>query len=336
MHNSTDLWHIINSQPIWELSDISSGLINTRISDISWEITWILDVELQCIVRDNNEHLNSLLEKLRIEVLRISDVIWYDYQNQHNYLYNLLQPNSTIIKALESLFSNYPELKYYYNSILDLFPDNNFHALIKDKLYSDYLENLIVESMPQVNLIDYEIYSLIDEKIKGNNFVGFNSRFIHKYNVNWCSAISLHKTILKRFFEDSKHDIINFSHNVRYCKYLWLTDTHLEQLSIEELELLSSHFYNLKIISLSPDDICKMSYEQLLILFRNLNSIKYLEITAWVLNNPEVLENILSILSWIKRVNIWKIICKFGFWFNNFSQDCKDVMNKYTTNIEFK
>lgn len=136
-HNPTKI-------PETPIVSIISSVPESTIRDTSGRIMSLLPLEDKQNLLNTQNQFNELIEQLEIEVKRISDEIWYDYDSG-TYIKKLSINKDATNIVIHDLFTKYPTLKDLYNQ-LELSPlSSQSKELVLDMIFSNYLEDLAYE-----------------------------------------------------------------------------------------------------------------------------------------------------------------------------------------------
>ena len=131
--------------------------LEEAMNDVNNQIYDILPKENQIFLKEKEALRKKLLLKLEEEVKKISESVNYDYED---YQTKLSVDDWKIEETMQKILKENKSLAKIYDELLDLYKTESWKKIIQKKLFIDYFEDLVYESMEWVYFTELEYKNL--------------------------------------------------------------------------------------------------------------------------------------------------------------------------------
>lgn len=323
------IWDIT---PINSETSIISNISTTPESSIRVTSDRIMDLlpldDRQNILNSQNQ-FELLLSQFEGEVKKISDDIGFDYSGWRLYSKNLLHCEESIQYTLKRIFLTYGKLANIYDRILT-YCNSQLINSIRDRLFIDYLEDLVYECINnnRLVLIEEDFANFLDgdggedyyeegeyitkrDKPKILELDSWALSF-YKDNNNW--LIERLELVNNLTINVKLSDLTSFGKklifwNLPNLKQIDFGSNDFSILDDESLQIIFWNLDELRLVKINGDHFSKLNQSQIKIIFNNFKNVRYIHLwqikfdnysspefkeIIWYLKNAKLIE-----VSWI-------------------------------------
>lgn len=243
--------------------------VKTSTQEILDKILGFLNEDMLTKHNEKSLIIGIMLEALASVIKSRSEEIGYDYQD---YKERLSASKEEIKQVFEKKILGHRKIQETYLAFLEMIEEKDTLDIIIQRLWNDYFENLVYESMEKKELERVDL-NLSD------NFYRNSREELHeesaKQELRRTKSINICNNILDEW--DTQTLKIVFE-NLENAQFVDLQNCHLNEVMKEKLKLIFENLKNLIEINLEENELADLDDESLQIIFGNLSNAKIVDL----------------------------------------------------------